>query len=303
MSKLINNVPDFMTSVASFYDIICNPCSQARIDYYDEGIRKYTSNSFKHILDLGCCTGETAIRLSDKDYQIDGIDISTGMIDISNKKSVENNLLNFYVADMRIVHCSKRYDVIYCNCLEWLESYEDLENMLRSATNMLNSDGIIILDFPNSINFLKNYSKFTASNAKDKDHIYYKLTRFNDVNENIINSSQTYIHVDKESEIINTYSCDLLWRIHHLKEVETILKDLQFDIVETTGSYNEKTIENSMFIQIIGKKVTKVKNEKIVVKELKPELTQCRIIQMEKEKKEQELKDTEESKKDEKSKI
>lgn len=256
MNKIINNVSEFMTSVADFYDIICSPCSQERITYYDRVIKKYyISNSLIQIMDLGCCTGETAKRLTGKNYEIDGIDISSGMIKMSRKKSAENKSLNFFVADMRSIHSIKQYDVVYCNCLEWLESYEDLESMLQSATSLLKKNGIIILDFPNSNNFLMNYSRFVASNAKVKNHVYYKLTRFNEENANRLHSSQIYIHVNKESKTIETYSCDLVWRIHHMKEVEYILKKLKLEIVETVGNYNEKSIEESLFVQIIGKKV------------------------------------------------
>lgn len=136
-----------------------------------------------------------------------------------------------------------------------------------------------------------------------KNNVYYKLTKFNDVEENIIDSSQTYIRINKDKGDIDTFSIDLVWRIHYLEEVIMLLKNAGFDVLETINEYNQKTFEDSLFIQVVGKKVNNLKTDQIKVKELKPELTQCRIIQIEKEKKEHNKDDNKKGEKNEKSKV
>ncbi len=254
MENLIENVTDFMTAISPFYDNICQPCTQERIEYYHKKIQQHTHNKNKLILDLGCCTGETALGLAKLNYRIDGVDLSKGMVDISNLKKRDNLHLDFFVADMRCIFNQKRYDTIYCNCLEWLNTYEDLKNMLYSTTQMLKNDGILILDLPNADVFLQNCSKFSASSTKCKEQIFYKLTRFNEIIGQTIYASQTYIHVNKIIHQLETYSCDLIWRLHTLNEISDILNHLQFQIIETTHGYEHSNSKNDIFIQIIAKK-------------------------------------------------
>ena len=58
-----------------------------------ENTKKYLKVS-DIVLDYGCGTGTMAIELVDKVKQIDGIDISSKMIDIAQRKAAEGKIKN-----------------------------------------------------------------------------------------------------------------------------------------------------------------------------------------------------------------
>lgn len=114
---------------------------------YDETIKitqKYLKNS-DVVLDLGCGTGITTIKLAADVKKIDAIDISENMIDIAKSKANKHGLSNieFGVLDIYSEKLKKgSYDVIMAfNILYFIK---DLNKLLYRVNELLKPDGIFI---------------------------------------------------------------------------------------------------------------------------------------------------------------
>lgn len=114
---------------------------------YDETIKitqKYLKNS-DVVLDLGCGTGITTIKLAADVKKIDAIDISENMIDIAKSKADKHGLSNidFGVLDIYNEKLKKgSYDVIMAfNILYFIK---DLNKLLYRVNDLLKPDGIFI---------------------------------------------------------------------------------------------------------------------------------------------------------------
>lgn len=114
---------------------------------YDETIKitqKYLKNSAV-VLDLGCGTGITTIKLAADVKKIDAIDISENMIDIAKSKADKHGLSNidFGVLDIYNEKLKKgSYDVIMAfNILYFIK---DLNKLLYRVNELLKPDGIFI---------------------------------------------------------------------------------------------------------------------------------------------------------------
>lgn len=96
------------------------------------------------VLDLGCGTGELIKRLQG-DYEVVGVDLSQGMIDIAKEK-VDG--IEFYVQDMRNFKLKEKNDIILSlfDTINHLISIEALEATLEAVYNNLKEDGIYIFD-------------------------------------------------------------------------------------------------------------------------------------------------------------
>lgn len=107
-------------------------------------------NSVPSVLDLGCGSGvlESAILAASKPASVTAVDISPEMLRLARARfdpsihHISIELINSDVTDY-IEHCTVTYDVIvFSACLRFLD--DPLSN-LQSATDLLSSNGVIVL--------------------------------------------------------------------------------------------------------------------------------------------------------------
>ncbi|MEG0069745.1 class I SAM-dependent DNA methyltransferase [Cetobacterium sp.] len=103
----------------------------------------------KKLLDLGCGTGETLIRLKDE-FECSGLDLSGDMLTIANKK-LKNKGVKLFLGDMREFNTGEKYDIIMSlfDTVNHLTSLEDLDDLMKSIKENLNPNGIYIFDVIN----------------------------------------------------------------------------------------------------------------------------------------------------------
>ena len=103
----------------------------------------------KKLLDLGCGTGETLLRLKD-DYECSGLDLSVDMLTIANKK-LKNKGVKLFQGDMREFDTGETYDIIVSlfDTVNHLTSLEDLDDLMKCIYSNLNPNGIYIFDVIN----------------------------------------------------------------------------------------------------------------------------------------------------------
>lgn len=131
---------------AKIYDKFMKNCNYDEwAEYVQELIVKGAPAGSK-LLDLGCGTGETLVRLKDK-FQCSGLDLSQGMLEIAHKK-LKNKGVQLFMGDMREFNTYEQYDIIISlfDTVNHLTNLEDLNDLLESVKRSLNSGGIYIFD-------------------------------------------------------------------------------------------------------------------------------------------------------------
>ena len=98
----------------------------------------------KTILDVGCATGEHALRLSAQ-YQVDGVDILPAYVQRAQVKLPSGR---FVTADLRIFDMQKQYDILLClsGTIAYVKTTEDLLQALRNFRIHLAQGGRILLE-------------------------------------------------------------------------------------------------------------------------------------------------------------
>ena len=147
MEYFSSTLYDFMSSVADIYDKICAPCSDERIEFFDNLLRRERKQS---ILDMSCSTGITCIRLGSLGYKMTGIDFAAGMIRKAKSNAKKNNILNckFLEADMRSLELKEKYDLVYNNSLIWIDNLEDVSKTIDVVSSVLKENGMFVIDIP-----------------------------------------------------------------------------------------------------------------------------------------------------------
>lgn len=250
MEKVITDKAEFMSEIAYLYDIICHPCTDKRIKLYKDVFSAAFPHGVVRILDMGCCTGETAFQISDERFCVTGIDISSGMIEEAREKSIAlGEKTTFEVMNMKELQFEdSSFDVIYSNSLEWIDSKDDLERVIKESARCLKQGGLLLLDFPFHERFIKTCRPFYAECVAVEDGVVYKLTRYETSSIGVdLQAMQTYIHISGLEQY--AYTGQLKWKLHTSDEVIEITRRYNFSYAQTFYDYNIET--EGEFIQML----------------------------------------------------
>ena len=120
----------------------------------------------KTILDVACGTGEHALILSrDYGYEVDGIDLEEGFIELASKKCPEGR---FEVADMTDFELDRKYDVVTClfSAIGYAGTLEKTSKAIGCFKDHLNEDGVMLVEpwidpreFENGNSFLRTVDR------------------------------------------------------------------------------------------------------------------------------------------------
>jgi len=136
---------DFYSSLREFYN--------EQSEHYEELVLKTSyigpiwikshidrlEHGQKRLLDLGCANGMIAeiVKEFRPDYLFDGVDYSTGMIEVCLKKNIYENAILADLSEGLPHKCNAyRYDtVLATGCLEFISQHENLFKEIHSVLN------------------------------------------------------------------------------------------------------------------------------------------------------------------------
>ncbi|MCM1114405.1 MAG: class I SAM-dependent methyltransferase [Clostridium sp.] len=130
---------------AAYYDRLTeNVDYKVRSDYISNFFSKY-KRSCRNVLDLACGTGSITECLTDKGYNVLGIDLSNDMLSIASEKCPD---VGFICADMTNFKLHKKVDACICglDSINHLKSIEDVGKCFSCVADCLNDGGLFIFD-------------------------------------------------------------------------------------------------------------------------------------------------------------
>lgn len=124
------------------------------------------------VLDLGCGTGSLTRLMSDKGYDMIGVDSSVEMLDIARNYGSKNIL---YIAqDMREfeLYGTVRAIISSCDCINYILEEDELVHVFSLVNNYLDPDGIFIFDFNTKLKYERIGDTVIAENQEDASFIW-----------------------------------------------------------------------------------------------------------------------------------
>ncbi|MBE2912064.1 class I SAM-dependent DNA methyltransferase [Anoxybacillus flavithermus] len=229
---------------ASWYDQLMNDAPyDAWCALVERTVASYHNG--KRLLDLGCGTGELAIRLAEKGFDATGVDLSEQMLTIAQMKAEERGVhVLFYQQDMRHFGPFEPFDtiVIFCDSLNYLLEDEDVITTFSRVYDQLRPGGLFLFDvhslFKMEHIFLQKET--FASNDEQVSYIWncypgsrpysveHELTFFVQLEEGV------YERVD-EIHVQRTYD---------VAQYETWLKDAGFRLLHVWADFTEQQPTN-----------------------------------------------------------
>ncbi|KIP22113.1 Glycine/sarcosine N-methyltransferase [Anoxybacillus ayderensis] len=159
---------------ASWYDQLM---SDAPYDQWCALVERAVSSyqTGKRMLDLGCGTGELALRLAEKGFDVTGVDVSEQMLAIAQMKAQERGVdLSFFQQDMRDFGPFEPFDtiVIFCDSLNYLLQEEDVVATFSRVYDQLKSGGLFLFDV-HSLFKMENVFLQHGTFASNDDEVSY----------------------------------------------------------------------------------------------------------------------------------
>lgn len=194
------------------------------------------------ILDLACGSGTLITLLSLQGFSVDGLDLSSSMIEISKEKAKMNHIYpNLYVMDMTDFNIEKKYDVITCyfDSINHLPSINDVKKMMNCVYKSLNDNGLFIFDIFSLYALMHSKRKIKTKSITCKYIWKTKPTSKTSLRHNLIIKDGGI----KIKESYNEYYYDL----------KDIL-DERFEIINISGDFTDLYDEQSGRILVVAKK-------------------------------------------------
>jgi SAM-dependent methyltransferase len=137
---------------ADCYDVLYHDKDyEAECDVIERIFRTQGDSSIRSVLDLGCGTGNHAIPLAQRGYEVVGVDLSADMLDHARRKEAElrpNAGVTFHQGDIRRIQLERRFDaalMMFAVLGYQLENSQVLA-ALGTAREHLRTGGLLIFD-------------------------------------------------------------------------------------------------------------------------------------------------------------
>jgi len=140
---------------SQYYDLLyIDKDYEAEVDYLDGLIKQYGTQG-KKIIELGSGTGKHANLLSEKGYQVLGLERSPEMVDIANLTKATH--VEFKVADITDFEVGKSFDIALSlfHVISYLTNNQSLIDTFINVNRHLNEGGLFIFDvwYSTAVNF------------------------------------------------------------------------------------------------------------------------------------------------------
>ena len=230
------------TDFAYIYDMLTEDVEyQKRADYLELLFKKYLKDKPVLIADIGCGTGTMCSILSDRGYDMIGIDSSASMLNVAREKSEGKDIL-YLLQSMTEFELYGTVDV----CLSLLDSVnyltddDDFDRLIKLVKNYLNPGGLFIFD----INTPSKFENILADNiyTYENEKVFY--TWENSFDGKICEFYLNFF-VENENGTYNRITEQHFERCYQIEELVDIIKNNGMTVVSVFGDLSEKMYKNS----------------------------------------------------------
>ncbi len=235
------------TSFAKVYDLFMNEVPyDLWVDYIEEIWKKYNVKP-NLVLDLGCGTGNITCRLSQKGYNMIGLDLSNEMLVEAKQKADElcQNIL-FLEQDMKELNLYETVEscICTCDCLNYILEEDELLEVFNCVNKYLDTNGIFIFDINTEYKF-KNILSSNSFCSVEENASYIWENYYYD-NEKINEYYLNFFIKDKDSNKYSRYEECHYQKAYSINNILYLLKKANLKILDVYNAFSfDKPKEDS----------------------------------------------------------
>jgi SAM-dependent methyltransferase len=118
-------------------------------DLIEQAFERFAEGPVRSVLDLGAGTGNHALPLARRGYEVAGVDLSEEMVRIAREKASDDGAeVDFRHGDLRDVELGRRFDAVLLMfaVLGYQRTNDDVRRALHNARRHLRPGGVLVLD-------------------------------------------------------------------------------------------------------------------------------------------------------------
>lgn len=221
--------------VSFIYDKILDHIDYEDWAYYIQELLELSKYKAESLLDLACGTGSFLEANRDYFKQLEGLEISKGMVEIAQAKLGSD--IEIHQGDIRDFNLDKSFDLVTCllDSVNYLSSLEDLAKTLDCVYKHLEPSGLFIFDAVSQKACKEHFFNYTEKNQVD-DVEYERYCHY-DMNKNIQYSEFT-MTIDGEN-----YYEKHIQHIFDFNDISKIIESSKFELINSFADFELKGIE------------------------------------------------------------
>lgn len=241
---------DFIAGLIKKYGV-----SEPGKETADESEEEKVLTSEKNlVLDLGCGTGRFTELLSEKGYDMIGVDLSREMLNIAFERSqLSGSGILYLCQDMRELDLYSTVGTVVsvCDSVNYLLEEKEITDTFKLVNNYLYPGGIFIFDFNTVYKYEKVIGDVTI--AENRDDCSFIWENYYHENEHI-NEYDLTIFVKEEGELYRKFTETHYQRGYTLKEMERFIKEAGLELLlALDADTHKKPVKTSERIYIIAR--------------------------------------------------
>lgn len=204
-------------------------------------LTKYGSN-IRELINFGCGTGRHDIELTKLGYRCQGIDISSMMVDIAKKNSLQKNMdIDFSVHDIRSFQAGSPKDAVLSlfHVLCYQLGNLDIINAFESARASLKTGGLFLFEVWYGPGVLSDKPAVRVKEVEDEKNKLIRIAR------PVMHDKQNMVDICYEILVINKETCVVrqINEVHHMRyffrpELEWLLSQTGFELVDNIDCHS-----------------------------------------------------------------
>lgn len=251
----------FKGDYAKFYDILYQDKEYSlEVDFLEKVFRKYRKKKVHTVLDVACGTGGHAIALSERGFEVTGIDLSAEMLERARSKSQAKNVsILFKQSSMQEISLDRTFDaaVVMFSAINYLTDYQDLKDTFAGIRRHLNQDGLLYFDCWNGLAVIERFDPYREKVVKEDDLEVKRVSRTEVDPVSQLCTVDYVLEIFKDGEKIEEFK-----EIHHLKfffidELKNYLAAAGFKVLDVSPflKIGEPVSKNEWDINFLARKI------------------------------------------------
>lgn len=229
--------------LSKYYDLLYGKKDKilAECDFLETIFKKYIQYKPTKILDIGCGTGNHALILADRNYNVVAIDQSTNMIKEAKKKSKKNKV-QFFAKNMIEFKLEEKVDCAICffNSFGYITNQIDLEHFFSNLYFNLKDESLFVFEFWN-IGGIKPtpYKNWTKRQLENLSLYRIEETDFQ-VETNILESNKEFIIIEN-GKLLDNFLENHKIKCYTISEITQLVENNRFEILNVFSFDKTKT--------------------------------------------------------------